>query len=510
MKKRYALIANLLLFAFIYIYFTQISPLFPFDGDDWRCIGGLRLPFPLWGAWNPTRVLPETLMGVGGYIAAFLVYPISHNYVSSIMYVEAFIFSSFVIALFVSYYKLLTRRFKIGEKLSIASELLFFISFFLLFKHWNQPSYNGFWTVDLACAFFYLIPGMLNATIIMYMEQSSDFFNHFMKLSNLKKGLFILALYFALFSNTQLTIIIASYSFFKLVQVLVNKKWKINIQFFKTASIYLAILIVWLGTVFFDLNGQRSKNVQGMQSSSFSVNLIATVKQFEKFLSIQNIKIVYLYIAVIILAFVYWIYISNRNIEQRVKTFIGTTINGIFCLLCSVSYLIIAYSKAGSQYAVRPDAMWAVVFFFLFIANISFIYLVVNINFVKPMLPLLMVLLSLISFSFNYHQVPADNAPYAAATARNVDNYIISQIKKADKEGKDKVTVKVPLDSANAVLKLPAANFPHSYDMATWLQNALYSHRIIRSRIHVVFKPDKAVNNRFYEDRNQQPFTPLE
>ena len=222
MKKRYALIANLLLFAFIYIYFTQISPLFPFDGDDWRCIGGLRLPFPLWGAWNPTRVLPETLMGVGGYIAAFLVYPISHNYVSSIMYVEAFIFSSFVIALFVSYYKLLTRRFKIGEKLSIASELLFFISFFLLFKHWNQPSYNGFWTVDLACAFFYLIPGMLNATIIMYMEQSSDFFNHFMKLSNLKKGLFILALYFALFSNTQLTIIIASYSFFKLVQVLVN------------------------------------------------------------------------------------------------------------------------------------------------------------------------------------------------------------------------------------------------------------------------------------------------
>ena len=172
--------------------------------------------------------------------------------------------------------------------------------------------------------------------------------------------------------------------------------------------------------------------------------------------------------------------------------------------------MIIAYSKAGSQYAVRPDAMWAVVFFFLFIANISFIYLVVNINFVKPMLPLLMVLLSLISFSFNYHQVPADNAPYAAATARNVDNYIISQIKKADKEGKDKVTVKVPLDSANAVLKLPAANFPHSYDMATWLQNALYSHRIIRSRIHVVFKPDKAVNNRFYEDRNQQPFTPLE
>ncbi|MBC6910552.1 hypothetical protein DT304_04555, partial [Lactobacillus reuteri] len=75
MKKRIFLI-NFVIFIFIYVYLTQISPIVPFDGDDWRYIGALRIPLPMWGVWNPTRVLPETLMSVGGYIAAFIVYPI--------------------------------------------------------------------------------------------------------------------------------------------------------------------------------------------------------------------------------------------------------------------------------------------------------------------------------------------------------------------------------------------------------------------------------------------------
>lgn len=68
MRKKSVFIINLLLFIFVLIYFTQISPLVPFDGDDWRYIGGIRPPFPLWGVWNPTRVLPETLMGSGAIL----------------------------------------------------------------------------------------------------------------------------------------------------------------------------------------------------------------------------------------------------------------------------------------------------------------------------------------------------------------------------------------------------------------------------------------------------------
>ena len=66
----------------------EVAPLLPFDGDDWRYIGAIRLPFPIWGGWNPTRVLPELLMPLGGYISAFIVYPLTHNYIFSLSLVK--------------------------------------------------------------------------------------------------------------------------------------------------------------------------------------------------------------------------------------------------------------------------------------------------------------------------------------------------------------------------------------------------------------------------------------
>ena len=182
----------------------------------------------------------------------------------------------------------------------------------------------------------------------------------------------------------------------------------------------------------------------------------------------------------------------------------------LLCLVSSILYLIVVYIKAGSQYVARPDAMWPVIFFTLFAFNISFIFLANYIKLIKIMIPLLLTLSALIAFNFNYHQIYTTNVPYSAETAKSVDNYIINQVRKADLEGKAVVKVKVPLDQENASPDVSTSNWPHSYDMATWMQNTLYSHRIIRSRIKIIFEPDKKVNKKFYENKNQQPFFPLE
>lgn len=508
-KKRLLLLLNLTLFVFILIYFTQISPLVPFDGDDWRYIGGIRLPFPMWGVWNPTKVLPETLMAVGGYIAAFVILPFSGDYINSLVFTEATIFSLFIMAFLLTYYKLLTNRFRYGRNISLASELTFFVSFFLLFKHLNYPSYSGFWTVDLTCVFNYLIPNLLNASMVMYMERFDNFYLEFKTMSNIKKGIFILCLYFTLFSSTQATIIIATYSFFKIIQIFVQERWKLTLDYLKKVSPYLVILFIWIVTVIFDLNGQRSKSVQGANRGTFADEISATLRQFNSFLKIQNTKVVYAFGVVIVFAIICCIVIAKHNTNNS-NLFISSLLNSIFGIVVASMYLVIAYSKAGSQYAARPDAMWPIIFFFLFATNISFIYLINNFSFLKPFLPIFIVLISLISFSFNYQQVPATNAPYSAKTAKRVDNYIISQIIRADEEGKSKVVVKVPLDSTDANPRVSASNWPHSYDMAIWLQNTLYSHKIIRTRFKIEFKPDNSVNKRFYESRNQQPFAPLE
>ncbi|WP_231121261.1 hypothetical protein [Limosilactobacillus reuteri] len=339
------------------------------------------------------------------------------------------------------------------------------------------------------------------------MEGTSDFSKTYKAMSNLDKGIFILTLYFTLFSNTQLTIIIATYSFFKIIQAFLENQRKIDISYFKAVFVYLLILFIWLCSVIFDLNGQRAKDVQGQNNTSLFIAMHDTLEQSKVLFQAFNARILVAFICVSVLAI-----IAGTKTSKGVarKSFMNLWIISTLCLISSFMYLFIAYTKAGSMYASRPDAMWPIIFFLLFISNLSFAFLITVIDNIQPLLPLVIVLASLIAFNLNYRQVQPTNAPYSAVTAKRVDNYIIKQIKHADEKGESEVIVKVPVDQKNYSPKVTTSNWPHSYDMAVWLQNTLYSHGIIRTRMHIVFKPDKAVNARFYEDKNEQSFAPLE
>lgn len=215
-KKRNRLVfwgIQLLIFLFLIVFLTRVFPLVPFDGDDWSYIGSMRLPIPEWGVWNPTRVLPETLMPLTGYIGAYLIYPFTGKYVQSLTLASAIVYSLFVLLMLIMFYRALRKRLKASFNAAVTSEVLFFLSLFLLFKDTNQASYDLLWAVDLACVFFYIIPGLLNVGLMLYFEGEGNISQQFLKYSNLKRGILILALYFALFSCTQLNIILAAYSF---------------------------------------------------------------------------------------------------------------------------------------------------------------------------------------------------------------------------------------------------------------------------------------------------------
>ena len=172
---------------------------------------------------------------------------------------------------------------------------------------------------------------------------------------------------------------------------------------------------------------------------------------------------------------------------------------------------MLAYSKTGGHYASDPQCMWPILFFFILTVTIVSIYLVDSYDILKIMTPLVIVLGGFIAFNFNYLPVSSTTNQINPRTAQEVDNYIINQIVQADKKGKNKVTVKVPFDNKNANPKIGASNWPHSYDMAMWMRNTLYAHRIVRTRMKIVFKPSKEVNKRYYENhKNEQPYVPLE
>lgn len=125
------------IFIVCFVFFTQVSPLIPYNGDDWYFTGAMRKPYPIWGVFNPIKVLPEVLEPFGGYIAAFLVYPFLGDYVRSISIVQSCIVSLFILAFCVSFTCFLVRRMKMTRFQAIVAELLFLLSFFIVYKHYG-------------------------------------------------------------------------------------------------------------------------------------------------------------------------------------------------------------------------------------------------------------------------------------------------------------------------------------------------------------------------------------
>lgn len=59
-------------------------------------------------------------------------------------------------------------------------------------------------------------------------------------------------------------------------------------------------------------------------------------------------------------------------------------------------------------------------------------------------MPLLLTLFFVISFNLNWQKISVGVDNHAPQTQRAIDNYIINQIVRADRNGKSSVIVKVP------------------------------------------------------------------
>ena len=88
----------LAVFGILYLWFARVKPLVPYDGDDWLYLSYARKAVPLWGDWNPARVLPEVLMPLCGAVAAYVVMPLTGDYIGSITIVSAVVVSGFLTA----------------------------------------------------------------------------------------------------------------------------------------------------------------------------------------------------------------------------------------------------------------------------------------------------------------------------------------------------------------------------------------------------------------------------
>ena len=461
---------NLFIWLCLFIFFSQICPLVLYDGDDWQNIGWWRWPLPMRGGWNPSRVLPETLMPFVGYIAAYVIRPILGDYIRAITIASAICFSSFIVALANAVESFVRKRIKISENDSLFCECLFVLLSFAIFRTRGTSRYL-FQAYDLTCVFNYTICGVVNLIAVLIIMQYQDFIAEFKKLAPMKKGVYIVVIYLALFSHVYHSEVIAIYGFIKFCQTIFidkssEKTWKRVLE----ARGYLYIVFGWIVALYFETTGGRAKHMNAGNSFDFK-------PPFEQLLAMVH--------ALANPFFADYFYCKKYEEEcTEVKIFLGVIIN----LVITTLYLIILCAKV--TYMSRIEASWNIWAYLILLVVIAFAVIIKRVSVIRMFfLPILFVMFfMIIQPDGRYLISTVGSTDYQICV--NTDNYVLNQIMKADKEGKKEVTIMVPYypdDSRNWIF---------TNDMGERLSQTLYNHNLTRQKMNITIVNNMSLNEK--------------
>lgn len=119
-----------LAFISMFIFFTAVHPLCIYDSDDWRYIAYVRVPFPSISEWNPTKILPETLLPLSAKLGMYLFYPFSHDFIGSLSLMFAIVLSLFIMAYCLNFTMLYSELFHLKNVICIIiASLIILLSF---------------------------------------------------------------------------------------------------------------------------------------------------------------------------------------------------------------------------------------------------------------------------------------------------------------------------------------------------------------------------------------------
>lgn len=465
-EKIKIILVHLFVFLFLLVFFVNICHIVPYDKDDWIYLGRLRIPLPLWDEWNPSRILPEVVMPLCGYMAAYLLYPITGDYILSITIMAAVILTIFITGLCYCIMLFLIKRLNVSVDMALVLEALFLIFTFLIFRNRGTSRYL-FYAEDFCCIFYYILPGIINAISILIMMQYQDFQKAYDSFSTVKKGLFITLVYFAVYSHVFHSCAILIYSglicLSDFKNVIYNKKPYIK-KYIQEHKIYLFIITMWLIGAILELNGERASYMSSDVGISFEVSL-------RQLVAITR-AVATPYKLIIVATFGWLIYRIGKKKEY----------SDIYCfmfinLILVVVYLIILCAKV--QYMSRMDASWCIWFYVILITIIGIADWFKVFYAVKPILVPLLLILGITAFY--------PDGRFSISTIRNVDyvtcvqtgEYIINQIVSAEKAGCNSVMVHVPYVEDEAI------KWTFADDFGTAITNTLYNHGIIQRKIEV-------------------------
>lgn len=472
MGKWVYVIYAMIIFLIMYVFFTTVEPLMVCDPDDWTYVGSIRMAYPIWKAWNPAKVFPETIEGILGYFSAYVIYPLCGDYVKSFTYVFAFGVALMIALYVVSIVLLINKCMNVSRGIAILSSFVTFLLHFLVLK----GTMFLFTASNLNCFINYLIPLLLNIIIFMTftikgsMDGKEYCFDYRGKCESamdfMKLGGVLLLIYLSVFSNMVCNVVLIipmALSFlnrivkdFKRIglQKMLNKEYLVQNLF------YIYTFILEIICLVFEYNGGRA--------SSFDIDPYTVLSETKEdvIYIVQNLNMKLIYVMLLIFASALVICIKERNSNcVRINVLLL-----ISCML-TAAYIVVLYTKIGDHKLRRCENIFVMMIFAMLAFSLAFGYLMSRWKYMLVMMPIALYILCSFVLSRDYK---ASISYYGGD--RNlcyiIDTNIVNQYIQAERDGLEEFDLHVP--------EVGLGSYSFTADR---ISSTLYRHGITNNRL---------------------------
>ncbi len=450
-------------------FFIRQCPLIVYDTDDWMNLGMFRLPIPLIGSWNPTRILNEEIMPLGGFLAAHVFYPITGDFVHSVTISSALILSIFIVGMLLAYGFFVRKRLDASQALVIFSEIVLFLSCFLIFR--NKPGSNYmFHASDLTCVYCYVIPGILNATVMLIMMGHEDFGMSFSKATVPARIAFYVLVYFAIFSNMFHSAITASFCGAMIIKgLIIDKKDVIrkNIH-------YIVIVVMWLVCIAIERTGRRAGRFEG------EFDLDTSFRQLLAVICAVSIPYRIMLLAGII-AFIYLVK-EKQQITKDLSVIIVTEI---------ILTLFLLLLNSVTKYMSRIEASWGIWFLMILFVTIAIIVVLMQFEKAVKFWPVIVLLLIVLVYlpDGKYKTSSDRNNNYDQCYATST--YLSGSVINAALNGEKELVLLIPEPRGEDELLFVEG-------VGNIISSTLYYHGVIPYMVDVTEEVDSTLNQMYY------------
>lgn len=477
----------LAVFAIMYVWFTQVHPLTVFDADDWTYLTPDRKAWPIWGEWNPAKVFPEVFMPLCSTVGNFLLMPLVGDYVTVMTVTHAFVVSVFITVYVYCFAGLLKRVFRLDLLSTVYAGALFLIFHFLAMR---KDDYFGnlylFYCKDLNCYYNYLIPGLLNASLVMWMVKNERFEDFMSNGSPAVKGIFALVLYMAIFSNLVDSVILAVYAGARLlvdfIRQMKKPDWKV---YLKEHTLLLSIFAAWLLSAIFELSGGRA-------SEGATGSLLHNLKEsaYCLFDVLKNCNTLFLVLSAVLVAAAGGIFFLRKKQDSD---FFRLAVLWAVGVAAMVFCMVVLCAMVSPTYMYRAEYLFGVFFYCMVFVLLCFGYVIKKQPRVLLVVPILLCVLISETDTKEKTFQETNMADLDPAICADISRDLIAQAVTANEAGLKEMTLYVPLWESED-------NWPHAVQLMERMQYALYAHRIIDYPIGMTIVPSAEINEKYNLD----------